>query len=110
MGSAPPFGRVEARGSVCLLLSLTSAHHLSQGVKLAADALHGASPEAQELGGFQDPRSLRKLPTHLPFGRVVYLRPTKPHALGDGSLESGLDPLPNHRALELSKGSGQLEN
>jgi len=24
----------------------------SQGVKLAADALHGASPEAQELGGF----------------------------------------------------------
>jgi hypothetical protein len=26
---------------------------LSQWVKLAADALHGASPEAQELGGFQ---------------------------------------------------------
>jgi hypothetical protein len=79
-------------------------------VKLAADALHSASPEAQELGGFQDPRSLRKLPSHFPFGRAVYLRPTKPHALGDGSLEPGLDPLPNHRALELSKGSGHLEN
>jgi hypothetical protein len=61
-------------GSVCLLLSLTSANHSSQGVKLAADALHGASPEAQELGSFQDPRSLRKLPSRLPFGRAVYLR------------------------------------
>ena len=51
-----------------------------------------------------DPHSPRKLPSHLPFDRAVYLRPTRPHALGDGSLESGLDPLPNHRALELSKG------
>ena len=31
--------------------------------KLAADALHGASPEAQELGGSQDPCSLGKLPS-----------------------------------------------
>jgi hypothetical protein len=53
-----------------------------------------------------DPCSLFKLSSHLPFGRAVYLRPTKPHALGDGSLEPGFDPLPNHRALELSKGSG----
>src|SRR4051812_36456233 len=88
----------------------SSAPSSSQGVKLAADALHGASPEAQELGGFQDPRSLCKLSSHLPLGRAVYLRPTKPHALGDGSLEPGLDPLPNHRALELSKGSAHLEN
>jgi hypothetical protein len=78
--------------------------------KLAADALHGASPEAQELGGSQDPYSLRKLPSQLPFSRAVYLRPPELHALSNSSLESGLDPLPNHRALELSKGSGHLEN
>src|SRR6266576_4324212 len=109
MGAAPPLAGSKRGGSCLFAPFIDLGPSSSQGVKLAADALHGASPEAQELGGFQDPRSLRKLPSHLPFGRAVYLRPTKPHALGDGSLESGLDPLPNHRALELSKGSGQLE-
>jgi hypothetical protein len=104
------FGFTREARRQCLFAPSVGLGPSSQGVKLAADALHGASPEAQELGGFQDPRSLRKLPSHLPFGRAVYLRPTKPHALGNGSLEPGLDPLPNHRALELSKGSGHLEN
>src|SRR5262245_48335336 len=55
---------------------------------LLCDALHRASPEPERLGHLQDTHTLRKLLSHLPFGRDVYLRPAELHALGDGALET----------------------
>ena len=45
-------------------------------------------PDAERLGHRQDTHALRKLLSHLAFGRVVYLRPTELHALGNGALET----------------------
>jgi hypothetical protein len=73
---------------------------------LVCDALDRASPDAERLGHLQDTNTLRKLFSHLPFGRAVYLRPTEFHALGDSTPETCFDPLPDHRPLKLSKSAG----
>jgi hypothetical protein len=44
---------------------------LLSSAKLVGDALHRASPDAERPGDLQDPHTLRKLPSHLPFGRAV---------------------------------------
>jgi len=78
--------------------------------KLLCDAPHRASSDAERPRHLQDTHTLRKLPSHLPFGRAVYLRPAELHALGDGALETCLYPLANHRPLEFRKGASYLEN
>src|SRR6516165_5730567 len=77
---------------------------------LLCDALHRASPDPERLGNLQDTHALRKLPSHLPLGRAVYLRPAELHALGDSALEARFDALADHRPLELSERAGDLEN
>src|SRR5262249_30461570 len=42
------------------------------------DALHRASPDPKRLGHLQDTDARRKLLSHLPFGRAVYLRAAEP--------------------------------
>src|SRR5262245_6623380 len=74
--------------------------------KLLCDALHRASPDPKRLGHLQDTHTLRKLLSHLAFGRAVYLRPAELHALSNGALEPCFDPLADHRPLKLSKGAG----
>src|SRR6516164_4240054 len=41
---------------------------------LLCDALHRASPDAERLSHLQNTHTLREQPSHLPFGRAVYLR------------------------------------
>src|ERR1700716_2427273 len=78
--------------------------------KLVCDALDSASADAERLGHLQDTHALRKLRSHLAFGRAVYLRPTELHALGDGALEARFDSLANHGPLKFSERPGYLEN
>jgi hypothetical protein len=78
--------------------------------QLVCDALDRASPDAERLGHLQDTHALRKLLSHLAFGRAVYLRPAELHALGDGALEACFDSLANHGPLKFSKGASDLEN
>jgi hypothetical protein len=56
-------------------------------------------------GRVVDIHTFRKLPSHLPFGRAVYLRPTQLHALSDGALEPCFYSLADHRPLKFSKGA-----
>src|SRR5262245_4692831 len=77
---------------------------------LVGDALDRASSDAERFRDLQDTRALRKLLSHLAFGRAVYLRSAELHALGDGALEPRFDSLANHCALEFSKGASYLEN
>jgi hypothetical protein len=51
-------------------------------------------------------QALRKLLSHLPFCRAVYLRTAELHALGNRSLEAGFDSLANYCALKLSERTG----
>jgi hypothetical protein len=74
--------------------------------KFICDALHRASPDAEQLGNLQDTEALRKLLSYLSFSRAVYLRPAELHALGDGALETCFDPVADHRPLKLSKVAG----
>src|SRR5262249_10125316 len=60
--------------------------------KLPCDALHRASPDPEGLGYPQHTHALCKLPSHLACGRVVYLRPTEFHTLGDGALSCASCP------------------
>src|SRR5262245_1650373 len=53
----------------------------------------------------QDSQALRKLLSHLPLSRAVYLRPAELHALRDGALETCFYSLADHRPLKLSKGA-----
>src|SRR5262245_66119174 len=73
--------------------------------ELLCDALHRASPKPERFRHLQDTRTLRKLLSHLTFGRAVDLRPAELHALGDGALESCFYSLADHRPLKLSKGA-----
>src|SRR6516162_3894973 len=73
---------------------------------LLCDALHRASPDPERPRHLQDAHALRKLLSHLPFGRAIYLRPAELHALSNAALEPCFDPLPDHRPLKLSKGAG----
>src|SRR6516225_7435795 len=77
---------------------------------LLCDALHRASPDPEGPSHLQDTHTLRKLLSHLAFGRAVYLRPAELHALSDSALEAGFDSLANHCALKLSERAGDLEN
>src|SRR5262249_1821788 len=70
---------------------------------LVGDALYRASPNPERPRHLQDAHALRKLLSHLPFGRAVYLRPAELRALSDGALEAGFDSLADHRPLKLSK-------
>src|SRR6516165_5176069 len=45
---------------------------------LLCDALHRASPDPERPRHLQDAHALRKLLSHLPFGRAIYLRPAEP--------------------------------
>ena len=65
-----------------------------------------ASPEPERPRHLQDAHAFRKLLSHLPFGRAIYLRPAELHALSNGALETCFDPLSDHRPLELRKGAG----
>src|SRR5262249_14372511 len=69
-----------------------------------------ASPDPERPLPLQDAHALRKLLSHLPFGRAIYLRPAELHALGNSALEARFDALANHRPLELSERAGDLEN
>ena len=93
-------------------MTLAPACHAERPLSssFTCDTLDRASPDAERLGHLQDTNTLRKLLPHSPLGRAVYLRPTEPHALGDGALEACFDPLANHTPLKLSKGSCYLEN
>src|SRR6516165_3415809 len=77
---------------------------------LLCDALHRASPDPERPRHLQDAHALRKLLSHLPFGRAVDLRPAELHALRYGALEAGFDSLGNHCALKLSERAGDLKN
>src|SRR5262245_26964859 len=55
--------------------------------KLVCDALDRAIPDAERPRHLQDSHALRKLLSHLPFGRAIYLRPAELHALGDGAAD-----------------------
>src|SRR5262249_43739719 len=50
-----------------------------------------ASPDPERPRHLQDAHAFRKLLSHLPFGRAIYLRPAELHALGDGALEPCFD-------------------
>jgi len=65
--------------------------------------MYRASPDAKRPGDLQDADALRKLLSHLAFGRAVYLRPAEPHALGDGALETCFDSLANHDRSNSAK-------
>ena len=65
-----------------------------------------ASPDPERSRHLQDAHALRKLLSHLPFGRAIYLRPAELHALSNGARETCFDPLADHRPLELRKGAG----
>ena len=67
--------------------------------------MYRASPDAKRPGDLQDTDALRKLLSHPPLGRTVYLRPAEFHALRYGALETCFDPLTDHRPLKLSKGA-----
>src|SRR5215471_11016254 len=69
-----------------------------------------ASPDPERPRHLQDAHALRKLLSHLAFGRAIYLRPAELHALSNGALEARFDALANHRPLKLSKRAGDLEN
>src|SRR5262245_11447124 len=73
---------------------------------LLCDALHRASPDAERLRALQNAHTLRKLLSHLPFGRAIYLRPAEFHALRYRALETCFDSWADHRPLELRKGAG----
>ena len=81
-------------------------HALSSSFHLSSFAMRWT----ERLGDLQDTHALRKLLSHLAFGRAVYLRPTELHALGDGALETCFDSLANHGPLKFSKGASNLEN
>src|SRR6516162_9870579 len=68
-----------------------------------------ASPDPERFRHLQDTHTFRKLLSHLPFGRAIYLRPAELHALSNGALEPCFDPLPDHRPLKLRKGTSWLE-
>src|SRR6516164_2159244 len=72
---------------------------------LLCDALHRASPDPEGPSHLQDTHAFRKLVSHLPFGRIIYLRPAEFHALRYRALETCFDPLADHRPLKLSKGT-----
>src|SRR5262249_15799089 len=55
------------------------------------------------------PSPSRKLPSHLPFGRAIYLRPAELHALGDSALETRFYPLSDHGPVKFSEGAGLWE-
>jgi len=65
-----------------------------------------ASPEPERPRHLQDAHAFRKLLSHLPFGRAIYLRSAELHALGDGALETCFDPLSDHGPLKFSEGAG----
>jgi hypothetical protein len=67
-------------------------------------------PIPSDFATFKITYSLRKLLSHLPFGRAVYLRPAELHALGKGAFEARLHALSHHAAFEFRKGAGYLEN
>src|SRR5215468_10963059 len=69
---------------------------------LLCDALHRASPDPEGPSHLQDTHAFRKLVSHLPFGRTIYLRPAELHALSNRALKAG--------ALKLSERAGDLEN
>jgi hypothetical protein len=54
----------------------------------------------------QDTHAFRKLVSHLPFGRTIYLVPAEFHALRYRALETCFDSWADHRPLELRKGAG----
>src|SRR5215813_12771048 len=61
--------------------------------KLLCDALRRASPDPEGPSHLQDTHAFRKLVSHLPFGRTIYLRPAEFHALRYRALETCFDPL-----------------
>src|SRR5215471_17212154 len=73
--------------------------------KLVRDALHRPSSEPEGPSHLQDTHAFRKLVSHLPFSRAVYLRAAELHALSNRALEAGFDSLADHRSLKLSKGA-----
>src|SRR5215471_10463076 len=73
---------------------------------LLCDALHRASPDPEGPSHLHDTHAFRKLVSHLPFDRTIYLGPAEFHALRHGTLEPCFDALANHRPLELGKGAG----
>ena len=86
-----------------LMASVTSMTLPS--TNLLCDALHRASPDPEGPSHLQDTHAFRKLVSHLPFGRTIYLRPAEFHALRYRALETCFDPLADHRPLKLSKGT-----
>src|SRR5262249_32778516 len=77
---------------------------------LLCDAMDRASPDPERPRHLQDAHALRKLFSHLPFGRTIYLGTAEFHALRYRALETCFDPLADHRPLKLSKGVRSLEN
>src|SRR5262249_9648563 len=63
-------------------------------------SLHRASPEPERLGDLQDPHTLRKPLSHLPFGRAVYFRPGRAYAMSDGALSCA--PLSSNGPISYS--------
>src|SRR5215469_8586502 len=70
---------------------------------LLCDALHRASPDPEGPRHLQDTHAFRKLVSHLPFGRTIYLRPAEFHALRYRALETCFDPLTDHRPSQTQQ-------
>src|SRR5262249_19087584 len=63
---------VSELGTTRHLLRPAQAH-----CSLLCDALHRASSNPERPSTLQNPAALRKLPSHLPFGRIVDSRPAR---------------------------------
>src|ERR1700680_61588 len=74
------------------------------------DPLNRASPEPKRLGDLQDANALLELLLRLAFQRHVDLGLPEPRPLCHGTFEACLDPLPDHRSLELGKGTADLKH
>src|SRR5215472_15817734 len=64
---------------------------------LLCEALHRASPDPEGLSHLQETHAFRKLVSHLPFDRTIYLGPAEFHALRYRAIETCFDLLTDHR-------------
>ena len=74
------------------------------------DPLHRAGSEAEGLCDFKDARSLGEVASGLPLDCARHLGPPQPLPLRPSAAETGVDALPDHGALELSKSPANLKH
>jgi hypothetical protein len=78
--------------------------------QLKRKAVNRPNAEANLLGNLHDACSLPKLGTGVFKGGRVIEWPAKSFAVRNGPLKASMDPLPDHAALKLGKGTNDLKH